>query len=224
MSQAYDSPDKSGFLRIAPPTRRTFHPIAILCDVRARERLEDHMKTKTQAFFATMVLAAFAAIVLATFAVTSQARAVTYPFQIHQEQNIDSHQVGWIDLAIDPSGKGSLTAGFSNGKQWAGNNFYAITALRGKDGAVIWATIQEKGLDGSGMGHAREGRVTTNFALTKEQLDNFDHVELVKVGVRNCGMRVIEMHNLNDWTFATKPCEVPDTPKTAPARPSRIVR
>src|SRR5262249_28559726 len=200
------------------PHRRgpRFMQFVPLCATSAQGRgWSDHMKTKTQAFFATMVLA--------TFAVTSQARAVTYPFQIHQEQNIDNHQVGWIDLAIDPSGNGSLTAGWSNGAQWRGNNFYAITALRGKDGAVIWATIQEKGLDGSGMGHAREGRETTNFALSKEQLDNFDHVEL-KMGVRNCGMRVIEMHNLNDWTFTTKPCEVPDTPKTAPAPPSRIMR
>jgi hypothetical protein len=151
------------------------------------------------------------AIALATFAVTPSL-AMTYPYHLHQEQNIDDHQVGWIDLDINSNGTGLLTASFSNGKQIAGNNFYSIAVLRRKDGTIIdHPILQEKGLDGSWGGHAREGHVTNTLTLNAEQLASFDHVEL-KMGVRNCGMTVVEMHNLNDWTFSTQKCDPPAAP------------
>jgi hypothetical protein len=144
----------------------------------------------------------------AALVISGSSFAATYPYKTHIEQNIDNHQVGWIDLDIAPTGEVALSATFFNGKQWSGNNFYSITRFRGKDGTLIKSVLQEKGLDGSGGGHAREGRVTNNFGFTSEQLANFDHVEL-QMGVRNCGMELIEMHNLNDWTFRTKKCEEP---------------
>lgn len=146
------------------------------------------------------------------------------PYQTHMEQNIDNHQVGWIDLTINKGGQGTLTATFSNGKQWAGNNFYSITSLRRKNDSIIYAVLQEKGLDGSGMGHAREGSVTNEFTLSKEQFDDLDHVA-IQMGVRNCGMKMIEMHNFNDWKFALQPCEKPDMPAPTGRSPNpRTVR
>jgi hypothetical protein len=112
------------------------------------------------------------------------AEAVTYPYKLHQEQNIDTHQVGWIDLTIDAQGHASLTDSWSNGKQTSGNTFYAIVVLVGKDGKVVYSDKQTKGLDGSGFGHAREGHVATSFTFSKEQLDEFDHVAL-KMGAMN---------------------------------------
>jgi hypothetical protein len=91
---------------------------------------------------------------------------ITYPYRCHQEQNIDTHQVGWIDLTLDAQGHGSLTDSWSNGKQTSGNTFYAVV-LVGKDGKVVYSDKQTKGLDGSWGGLAREGQVTTNFTLTK---------------------------------------------------------
>jgi hypothetical protein len=160
-------------------------------------------------------------IVAMGLAISASSFAATYPYKTHIEQNIDNHQVGWIDLDIAATGEVAVTASFSNGKQWSGNNFYSITRFRGKDGTLIKSVLQEKGLDGSGGGHAREGRVTNNFAFTSEQLANFDHVEL-QMGVRNCGMELIEMHNLNDWTFRTKKCEEPAAAAPSLRRESRV--
>jgi hypothetical protein len=77
---------------------------------------------------------------------------------------------------------------------------------------VIRAVLQEKGLDGSWGGHAREGRVTNEIQLTPEELANFDHIEY-QAGVRNCGLQVTEMHNLTDWIFSVKKCEPPAKPR-----------
>jgi hypothetical protein len=151
---------------------------------------------------------------LAAVAIPQTALATTYPYRTHIEQNIDHHQSGWIDVVIDETGKVSITAGFSNGKQFAGNNFYSIATLLAKDGSVLHSVLQEKGLDGSWGGHARESRVTNEFTLTPEKLANFDRIAL-KMGTRNCGMKVIEMHNLTDWTFSTDKCVVPEVPRPA---------
>jgi hypothetical protein len=53
--------------------------------------------------------------------------------------------------------------------------------------------MQTKGIDGSWGGHAREGSVQVPFALTKEQMADFDHVEF-KLGVMNCGMKLSSFH------------------------------
>jgi hypothetical protein len=106
------------------------------------------------------------------------AYAVTYPYKLRMEQNIDSHQVGWLDLTIDAHGRSNLTDSWSNGKRTSGNTFYAIVVLVGKDGKVLYSDKETMGLDGSWGGRAREGHVTTNFTLTKEQMNEFDHVVL----------------------------------------------
>ena len=134
--------------------------------------------------------------------------AVTFPYKAHQEQNIDTHQVGWIDLTIDAQGHATLTDSWSNGKQTSGNTFYAIVVLVGKDGKVIHSDKQTRGLDGSWGGHAREGHVTTTFSLDKAQTDNFDHIVL-KMGVMNCGMELTSFKccdNGVEATFSTKKC------------------
>ena len=140
--------------------------------------------------------------------------AATFPYQLHQEQNIDSHQVGWIDLTIDAQGRGSLTQSWSNGKQTSGNTFYGIVVLRGKDGRVLYADKQTKGLDGSWGGHAREGHVTTGFTLNSEQMAELDHVDL-KMGTMNCGMELTSVQfkdNGVEMGFSSKRCDVPNAP------------
>jgi hypothetical protein len=133
---------------------------------------------------------------------------VTYPYKIHLEQNIDTHQVGWIDLTIDSQGHASLTDSWSNGKHTSGNTFYAIVVLVGKDGKPIRSDKQTKGLDGSWGGHAREGHVTTTFILDEAQRENFDHIAL-KMGVMNCGMELTSFkccdHGI-EASFSTRKC------------------
>jgi hypothetical protein len=85
---------------------------------------------------------------------TSVSGAVTYPYKLHQKQNIDTHQVGWVDLMIDAQGHDSLTDSWSNGKRTSGNTFYAIVVLVGKDGKAIHSDKQMKGLDGSWGGRS----------------------------------------------------------------------
>ena len=147
---------------------------------------------------------------------TAPAAAVTYPYKLHQEQNIDTHQVGWIDLTIDPQGHGSLTDSWSNGKQSSGNIFYAIVVLVTKDGHVVWSNKQTKGIDGSFGGHAREGHVPLSFALDQDQMAMFDHVTL-KIGVTQCGMELADFKccdNGVEATFSTRKCDVPAVPRT----------
>jgi hypothetical protein len=159
-------------------------------------------------------------VVVAATALTiggaSVAGAATFPYRLHQEQNIDSHQVGWIDLAIDAEGHGSLTQSWSNGKQTSGNTFYGIVALRAKDGTVLYTDKQTKGLDGSWGGHAREGHVTTAFTLNSERRAEFDHVDL-KMGTMNCGMELTSVQfkdNGVDVGFSSKKCDVPKVPQS----------
>jgi hypothetical protein len=156
-------------------------------------------------------LLAIAAVVGSTCA----CHAVDYPYKLHQEQNIDTHQVGWVDLTIDPQGNGSLIDGWSNGKHTSGNTFYAIVVLVGKDGKVVWSNKQTKGLDGSWGGHARRGYASANFTLSKEQMEMFDHVAL-KMGAMNCGMDLSSFsccdHGI-DVGFSSKKCNVPATPR-----------
>jgi hypothetical protein len=138
----------------------------------------------------------------------ASATGVTYPHKLRQEQNIDTNQVGWIDLVIKADGRGSLAHSWSNGKSTSGNTFYSIVVLVGKDGKTIYSDRQTKGLDGSWGGSAREGHVTTNFSLTKAQMDNFDHVEL-KMGAMNCGVKLTSFkccdHGI-EASFGTRKC------------------
>ena len=53
-------------------------------------------------------------ITCASTCAISSAHAITYPYKLHREQNIDTHQVGWIDLMIDAQGNGSLTDSWTN--------------------------------------------------------------------------------------------------------------
>jgi hypothetical protein len=143
------------------------------------------------------------------------AGAVTYPYKLHQEQNIDTHQVGWIDLTIDAQGHGNLIYSWSNGKQTSGNTFYGIVAFWDKNGKVVYSNKQTKGLDGSWGGHAREGHVTTSFTLDKQQLADVDHVGL-KMGAMNCGMELSSIQfkdNGIDVGFTGRKCNVPGVPR-----------
>jgi hypothetical protein len=150
--------------------------------------------------------------------VVARACALTYPLTYHAEQNIDEHQAGWIDISIDENGNGALKDSWSNGKQVAGNTFYAIVAFRATDGSVIWSDKEEKGLDPSWWGHAREGNVTKNFSLNKEQMASLDHFDL-KMGAMNCGLELSSVKFTDDGIdlgFTTRPCGVPSTPKASP--------
>jgi hypothetical protein len=166
---------------------------------------------------------AAALVVFATVQGITPSQAVPLPYSAHREQNIDNHQVGYVDLTVNENGNATLTAKFSNGKQWSGNNFYAITALRAKDGGVLRAVLQEKGLDGSFGGRAREGSDTQTFTLTKDQLAALDHID-VQMGVRNCGTEIIEMHGLNDVTFSVRKCAEPAAPGPRSYGKDRTVR
>jgi hypothetical protein len=137
------------------------------------------------------------------------AEAIDYPYKFHQEQNIDTHQVGWIDVAIDAQGHGLLTHNWSNGKRTSGNTFYSIVVFANKDGKQIYADKQTKGIDGSWGGHAREGHVSTHFDLNAQQMADFDHVVL-KMGTMNCGVELTEFKCCNNGieaTFSTKKCK-----------------
>jgi len=149
--------------------------------------------------------------------------AVEYPFRFFQEQNIDTHQVGHVKVDIDADGNGVLEDFWSNGKQISGNTFYAIVVLVSKNGEVVWANKQTKGLDGSFGGHAREGTVTTKFQLTKEQMASVDHVAF-KLGATNCGMELTEFHCCNNGieaSFSTRKCDVPAVPRASVRREVR---
>jgi hypothetical protein len=155
-------------------------------------------------------------VVAALAFLSRPALAVEYPFQFFQEQNVDTHQVGHVKVNIDGDGNGSLEDFWSNGKQISGNTFYAIVVLVSKSGEPIWANKQTKGLDGSFGGHAREGSVTTQFRLTKEQMALVDHVSF-KLGTTNCGTELTEFHccgNGIEASFSTKKCEMPSMPHT----------
>jgi hypothetical protein len=110
--------------------------------------------------------------------VTSAQEAPRFPYMIHKEQNIDNHQIGYVDVLLNADGTGTVTARFSNGKQWAGNTFAAKTRFVTADGKKLLSIHQKKRLDGSWGGQAREGSVTRTIHLTPEQLRAFDHVEV----------------------------------------------
>jgi hypothetical protein len=155
------------------------------------------------AFYKTSLLAISLVAVKA-----SLSGAVPYPFNVHQEQNIDVRQVGSVDLTIDAQGNGSLTHTWSNGKRASGNTFYSVVVFVSSDGRVLYSDKQTKGIDGSWAGRAREGHVTTKFTLTKEQMDQFDHIAL-RMGAMNCGMELSSFkccdHGL-EVGFTTRKC------------------
>jgi hypothetical protein len=156
-----------------------------------------------------------------SFAICPTLHAAQYPFQFFQEQNIDNHQVGHVKIDIDDQGTGKLEGFWSNGQKINGNTFYAIVALADKDRNVIWSDKETKGLDGSWFGHAREGTVTKDFTLNKDQMNALDHV-VFKLGVLNCGLELKEFHCCNNGievALGTKKCEGSDTPS-----PPRVLR
>lgn len=102
---------------------------------------------------------------------------VAFPYRAHIEQNIDHHQVGYVDVYLTQSGAGTVDVKFSNGKQWAGNTFAAETTFVGKDGRRLAVVRQTKGLDGSFGGRAREGNVHNDIQLSADEVAQFDHVE-----------------------------------------------
>jgi hypothetical protein len=110
------------------------------------------------------------------------------PYTMHREQNIDNHQVGYLDARIDPDGTVVVVAKFSNGKQIAGNTFAVETALMTTNNTPLFVIRQTKGLDGSWGGHAREGQVVTTFKMTPDQLRQFDHVEVSQMRALNDGI------------------------------------
>ncbi len=144
----------------------------------------------------------------------TSAHAVEFPFRHHQEQNIDKHQVGYVDIVIDAEGRGTVTYKWSNGKQWSGNTFYSVVVFLDKKGDIVYSDRQTKGLDGSFGGRAREGSVATPFTLSKEQMAAFDHVA-VKMGAENCSL-VIEAVKCCDKglevELKTQQCKQPERP------------
>jgi hypothetical protein len=164
----------------------------------------------------------FAALLLtAAVAVTATASATTYPYTLYRWQEIDTHQGGWINIAIDPDGRGSVTHSWSNGKQISGNDFYSVVVLRSKEGKVIWSDKQVKGIDGSWFGSAREDHVTTRFTLSKEQMDAFDHVDF-RAGTTYCGLDLTGIHFVDNGIeikLGTCKEHVPSAP-----RPERFLK
>jgi hypothetical protein len=111
------------------------------------------------------------------------------PYRSHVEQNIDNHQVGYVDTYIGTDGRGTVTVMFSNGKQWAGNTFAATTRFIANDGTVLLTVYQVKGLDGSYMGRAREGTVTNAIELSPDDVARFRALD-VKLVALNDGVDV----------------------------------
>jgi hypothetical protein len=151
----------------------------------------------------------------AAFAISSTAavmaepsKAASFPFPYHNEQNIDQHQVGYVDVVIQPDGSGSVTTKWSNGKQWAGNNFYSVVYFIGNDKKPMTYVSQQKGIDGSWGGHAREASETNQFKLSQEQLAAFDHIEW-RVGALRCGMKFDSINSNGEIVFKEAPCDAP---------------
>jgi hypothetical protein len=111
------------------------------------------------------------------------------PSFFHQEQNIDNHQIGYVDVTLKADGMGWIRATFSNGQQWRWNRFGAETVFLSADGKQLLCIRQTKALEGSWTGHAREGSVTRAIHLTPEQLQAFDHVEVRKIIALDDGLR-----------------------------------
>jgi hypothetical protein len=122
-------------------------------------------------------------------AVPADATAV-FPYFYHAEQNIDNHQIGYVDVVLKADGTGWIKVTFSNGKQWAGNRFVARTVFMSADGRQLLCIRQTKTLEGSWTGHAREGSVTKAIHLTPEQLQAFDHAEVVEMATLYNGITI----------------------------------
>jgi hypothetical protein len=122
-----------------------------------------------------LALIGFAALSLPCFANPS------FPYHYHTEQNIDSHQDGYVDVTINADGSGMVTTKFSNGQQVRGNTFSSATGLYGSDGKPFLVIVETTGLDGSLGGRAREGSISQNVQLTPEQVKDFDHAGLIKM-------------------------------------------
>jgi hypothetical protein len=138
-------------------------------------------------------------------------------FSAHREQEIDQSQFGYVDISINPSGKGTVRYKWSNGKRLAGNNFYSIVALVGKDNKPIWSDKQVKGLDGSMGGKARQGEVTAQISIDPAQVLQITNV-LFKTGVENCGYEVTGFKccdNGLEIEGKQKKCEQPNVPKAS---------
>lgn len=156
----------------------------------------------------TNYLVSVAAIIGSICLSTWPVLAAQLPFKWHAEQNIDTHQIGYLDVSIDQGQTVVMTANFSNGQKISGNNFYSLAKFVSADGKVIKSVLQEKGLDGSLFSRAREGSVTNSFNLTAQELATLDHIE-TKFGVMNCGMELTDLHFDEDGinvTFGTKKC------------------
>jgi hypothetical protein len=107
----------------------------------------------------------------------------SFPYSYHAEQNIDEHQVGYVDVVVNANGSGVVTTKFSNGQQIRGNTFSSAIGFYGAEDKPFLVVVETKGLDGSLGGPAREGTVSENIQLTQDQLRDFDHVTLIKNGL-----------------------------------------
>jgi hypothetical protein len=158
---------------------------------------------------AALIVSASAITMSVASASVKAVAPLSFPYKNHIEQNIDHHQVGWIDIKIDQSGKGRLVTSFSNGKQIAGNEFWGLTTLHDANGKPVKKFLAEKGLDGSWGGHAREGHVEKRFQLTPDEMARVHRVT-IKMGVRNCGFHVVGGYiggdKENYLEFSTRKC------------------
>ncbi|WP_141103963.1 hypothetical protein [Rhizobium sp. R634] len=124
--------------------------------------------------------------------------------RFHAERNIDTHQVGYGDVSLAPSGLATITATFSNGKKIAGNKFYAVTGFFDRDDRLIFSYVQWKGLNGSFGGKAREGSVTDRVQLSPAEVRRLCRIKF-RFGTRDCGLELISFKK-NTLTFSTAEC------------------
>jgi hypothetical protein len=144
----------------------------------------------------------------------SSALAVTTPLDTQLEQTLDPQQVGDVQVAIGPDGKGSVTYTWSSEKIISGSKFYSVLVLVDKHNKPIWSDKQVKGLRGSsGWGdHTEERSATTSFSITPAQAAAIHHI-LFEAGTADCGSaEMISYHCCDkglDVTMDTQKCEGP---------------
>lgn len=122
-----------------------------------------------------LILAAAAFVIAPSLCIAKPA----FPYHYQAQQNIDRHQIGYLDVVVDGGGHGVVTTKFSNGQQIRGNTFASATGFYAHNGKPFLIVVETKGLDGSLGGHAREGTVSRPVQLSPEQLKAFDHARLI---------------------------------------------
>jgi hypothetical protein len=132
---------------------------------------------------------------------TALAIAANFPYRYHAEQNIDQHQVGYLDVTVSADGSGVVHTKFSNGQQVRGNTFSSATGFYGSATEPFLVIVQTKGLDASLGGKPREGDEETPIKLTPEQIKEFDHVQLIGMRAMCDGidLKCMDVEKVKKW-------------------------